>query len=417
MDFFRRIDGVLHAEQIPLSDIAAQFGTPAYIYSQATITRHWHAFNDALGGHPHLICYAVKANSNLAILNLMARMGSGFDIVSVGELERVMAAQGDPGKVVFSGVGKRVDEVERALEVGIRCFNVESDSELERINEIALGNGRRAPVSIRINPDIDAKTHPYISTGLKTSKFGVDISAALHTCRRIGDMQGLEITGLDCHIGSQITELSPFVDALERMLALADRLEADGIGLRHLNMGGGLGIAYHNETPPLPAEYTMALLAKLQHTDYEIILEPGRAIVGSAGVMLTRVEFLKHGEVRNFAIVDAAMNDLMRPALYQAWKAIEPVAPVDTPTKRWEIVGPICETGDFFGKDRELAIEAGDLLCVYCAGAYGFCMASQYNSRPRAVEIMVDGEQAHIIRERETVASLYAGETLLPGNL
>jgi len=414
MDFFKRIDGVLHAEQVPLSAIAAEFGTPAYVYSQGMIARHWHAFNDTLDQHPHLICYAVKANSNLAILGLLAQMGSGFDIVSVGELERVMAAQGEPDKVVFSGVGKRVDEIERALEVGIRCFNVESDAELERINEIALGNGRQAPVSIRINPDIDAKTHPYISTGLKTHKFGIDIDSALHIYRRAGDMQGLEIIGLDCHIGSQITELSPFVDALGRMLTLADRLKADGIHLKHLNLGGGLGIPYNNESLPLPTEYTAALLERLQHTDYEIILEPGRAIMGNAGVMLTRIEFLKYGEGKNFAIVDAAMNDLIRPAFYQAWQAIEPVVSRDMPGKTWEIVGPVCETGDFLGKDRELAIKAGDLLCVRSAGAYGFSMASQYNSRPRAVEIMVDGEQAHIIRKRETVASLYAGEILLP---
>ncbi len=414
MDFFSRIDGVLHTEQVPLTEIAAKFGTPAYIYSRATIERHWHAFNDALGAHSHLICYAVKANSNLAILNLMAQMGSGFDIVSVGELERVIAAKGDPGKVVFSGIGKRADEIERALEVGIRCFNVESDAELDRINDIALSNGTRAPISIRINPDIDAGTHPYISTGLKTNKFGVDIDTALQTYRRAREMQGLKITGLDCHIGSQIIELSPFVDALDRMLVLADRLEADNIGLKHLNLGGGLGIPYNGETPPLPAEYTRTLLEKLKHTDHEIILEPGRAIMGNAGVMLTRVEFLKHGGGRDFAIVDAAMNDLMRPALYQAWQSIESVVSKGIAGKKWEIVGPICETSDFLGKDRELAIETGDLLCVRSAGAYGFSMASQYNSRPRAVEIMVNREQAHIIRERETVESLYEGETLLP---
>ncbi|MCW8963893.1 MAG: diaminopimelate decarboxylase [Gammaproteobacteria bacterium] len=413
MDYFNRIDGVLHAEQVSLLDIAHQHGTPAYVYSRATIERHWHAFDDALADHPHLICYAVKANSNLAILNLMAKMGSGFDIVSIGELERVLKAGGDPKKIVFSGVGKRVDEIERALQVGIHCFNVESDAELDRINQVALDNNTRAPVSIRVNPDVDAKTHPYISTGLKANKFGVDIDTALHTYQRAASMQGLEIVGLDCHIGSQLTELSPFVDALDRVLALADRLKAAGITLRHLDLGGGLGITYHDETPPLPAEYASTLLEKLKDTDYELILEPGRAITGNAGILLTTVEFLKHGEEKNFAIVDAAMNDLMRPALYQAWQTIEPVVETDTPAASWDIVGPICETGDFLGKDRLLSIQAGDILCIRSTGAYGFAMASQYNSRPRAVELMVDDGQVHIIRERETIESLYRAERII----
>lgn len=413
MDYFNRVDGVLHAEQVSLAEIAHEYGTPSYVYSRATIERHWHAFDDALGNHPHLICYAVKANSNLAILNLMANMGSGFDIVSIGELERVLKAGGDPAKIVFSGVGKRVDEIERALAVGIHCFNVESDAELDRINQIALANNTRAPISIRINPDVDAKTHPYISTGLKSNKFGVDIDTALQTYQRAADMQGLEIIGLDCHIGSQLTELAPFVDALDRVLALAGRLGDAGIKLKHLDLGGGLGIPYNDETPPQPAEYANALLEKLKDTDYEIILEPGRAIMGNAGVMLTTVEYLKHGEEKNFAIVDAAMNDLMRPALYQAWQAIDAVEDRNTATENWDIVGPICETGDFLGKDRLLAIQAGDILCVRSAGAYGFAMSSQYNSRPRAAELLVDGKQVIVIRERETVEQLMAGEHLL----
>lgn len=416
MDYFNRIDGELHAEQVSLVDIANEHGTPAYVYSRATIERHWHAFDDVLGDHPHLICYAVKANSNLAILNLMANMGSGFDIVSVGELERVLKAGGDPAKIVFSGVGKRKDEIARALAVGIHCFNVESDGELDRINEVALANNTRAPISIRVNPDVDAKTHPYISTGLKANKFGVDIDTALQTYQRAADMAGLDIIGLDCHIGSQITELAPFVDALERVLALADRLQATGITLKHLDLGGGLGIPYHDETPPQPAEYANALLDKLKDTGYKIILEPGRAIMGNAGVMLTTVEFLKHGEEKNFAIVDAAMNDLMRPTLYQAWQLIEPVVMSGAPAETWDIVGPICETGDFLGKDRQLAIQAGDVLCVRSVGAYGFAMSSQYNSRPRAVELLVDNNEVHIIRERESIDHLMTGEYLLPGN-
>ena len=416
MDYFNRIGGELHAEQVSLVDIANEHGTPAYVYSRATIERHWHAFDDGLGDHPHLICYAVKANSNLAILNLMANMGSGFDIVSVGELERVLKAGGDPAKIVFSGVGKRKDEIARALAVGIHCFNVESDGELDRINEVALANNTRAPISIRVNPDVDAKTHPYISTGLKANKFGVDIDTALQTYQRAADMASLDIIGLDCHIGSQITELAPFVDALERVLALADRLQATGITLKHLDLGGGLGIPYHDETPPQPAEYASALLDKLKGTGYKIILEPGRAIMGNAGVMLTTVEFLKHGEEKNFAIVDAAMNDLMRPTLYQAWQLIEPVAMSAAPAETWDIVGPICETGDFLGKDRQLAIQAGDVLCVRSAGAYGFAMSSQYNSRPRAVELLVDNNEVHVIRERESIDHLMTGEYLLPGN-
>jgi diaminopimelate decarboxylase len=414
MDYFNRIDGVLHAEQVSLVDIAHQYGTPAYVYSRATIERHWHAFNDALEGHPHLVCYAVKANSNLAVLDLMARMGSGFDIVSVGELERVLRAGGDAAKTVFSGVGKRVDEIERALEVGIRCFNLESDAELARINDIARANGLRAPISIRVNPDVDAKTHPYISTGLKANKFGVSIDSALHTYLRAADLPGIAITGIDCHIGSQLTELPPFIDALERVLMLTQRLEAEGISLKHVDVGGGLGITYRDEQPPPPSAYSNALLERLKDTAYEIILEPGRAIMGNAGILLTRVEYLKHGEEKNFAIVDAAMNDLMRPALYQAWQMIEPVTQRDAPFQSWDIVGPICETGDFLGKGRQLAIDEGDLLCVRSSGAYGFAMSSQYNSRPRTVELLVDHDRVHVARARETIDQLMTGEQQLP---
>lgn len=414
MDYFNRIDGVLHAEQCPLNDIAGTYGTPTYVYSRATIERHWHAFNDAFGDHPHLICYAVKANSNLAILNLMARMGSGFDIVSVGELERVIKAGGDPAKVVFSGVGKRVDEIERALETGIHCFNVESESELNRINDIASAHGSTAPVSIRVNPDVDAKTHPYISTGLKANKFGVDIDTARQTYQRAAEMAGLNVIGIDCHIGSQLTDISPFVDALERVLILAQRLRDDGINLQHLDLGGGLGIPYQDETPPEPDQYVSTLLSSFADENYEIILEPGRAIMGNAGVLLTRIEYLKHGEEKNFAIVDGAMNDLMRPSLYQAWQNIETVTQSSSPAQTWDIVGPVCETGDFLGKDRQLSLNEGDILCVRSSGAYGFSMSSQYNSRPRAIEILVDKDQVHIIRDRETIEDLMSGEHILP---
>lgn len=414
MDHFTRINGVLHVEKVPLSALASRYGTPSYVYSRATIERHWHAFNDSLGDHPHLICYSVKANSNLAVLNLLARLGSGFDIVSVGELERVLAAGGEAGKIVFSGVGKRCDEIEHALEVGIHCFNIESDAELDRINEIALGNGKIAPLSIRINPDVDAQTHPYISTGLKTNKFGVDIDTALATYRRAATMKGISIEGIDCHIGSQIIELPPFIDALDRVLLLARQLQEMDISIKHLDLGGGLGIPYHNETPPQPADYASAILDRIKDTPYEIILEPGRAIMGNAGVLLTSVEYLKQGEEKNFAIVDAAMNDLLRPSLYDAWQNIEPVETKEVDNVTYDVVGPVCETGDFLGKDRILAIEQGDILCIRSAGAYGFSMASNYNTRPRPVELMVDGDQTYVIRERENLKQLFTGETCLP---
>lgn len=417
MDYFNyQDDQLLYAEGVALPALAAQFGTPLYVYSRATLERHWHAFDQAVAGHPHLICYAVKANSTLALLNLLARLGSGFDIVSRGELERVLAAGGSPHKVVFSGVAKSRSDIERALEVGIRCFNVESEAELQRLNQIAGERGCRAPVSLRVNPDVDAKTHPYISTGLKENKFGISHQEARRIYRLARDLPHLHVVGIDCHIGSQLTELAPFLDALDRLLLLIDALEQDGISLRHVDVGGGLGVRYDSETPPQPAEYAAALLAKLAgRPQLELVFEPGRAIVANAGVLLTRVEYLKSAAERNFAIVDAGMNDLLRPALYQAWMQILPAdsSLVRTPAC-YDVVGPVCETSDFLGKQRELAVAEGDLLVVRSAGAYGFSMSSNYNSRPRAAEVLVDGTQPHLIRERETLSDLWRGEHLLP---
>jgi len=415
MDYFNYRDGELYAEQVPVAAIAEQYGTPCYIYSRATLERHWHAFDQALGDHPHLICYAVKANSNLAVLNLFARLGSGFDIVSVGELERVLAAGGDPAKVVFSGVGKRADEIRRALEVGIHCFNVESEPELQRINRIAAEMNVTAPVSIRVNPDVDARTHPYISTGLKENKFGVDIEQAPAIYARASELPNITIKGIDCHIGSQLTETEPFLDALSRVLLLIDKLQQDGIYIEHLDLGGGLGIRYHEETPPEPHQYAAALRERLAGRNQTILLEPGRAIAGNAGILVTRVEYLKHTADKNFAIVDAAMNDLMRPALYNAWQEIIAVnyREQGEPTY-YDVVGPVCETGDFLGKDRALSIHEGELLAIRSSGAYGFTMSSNYNTRPRAVEVMVDGEQVHVVRQRESLSSLFADESLLP---
>lgn len=411
MDHFDYRDGLLHAEAVPLTTIAARFGTPTYVYSRATLERHWRAFDSALGERPHLICYAVKANSNLGLLNVLARLGSGFDIVSVGELERVLAAGGDARRIVFSGVGKTESEMRRALEVGIRCFNVESMPELERLNDVAGSLGKRAPVSLRVNPDVDAGTHPYISTGLKENKFGIDIAIAEDVYARAAGLPHLDVVGVDCHIGSQLTQVTPFVDALQRVLALIDKLSARGIAVKHLDLGGGLGIRYRDETPPEPAAYVAPLMQALGNRKLEILLEPGRAIVGNAGVLLTRVEYLKHTDHKDFAIIDAAMNDLLRPALYSAWQAIVPVVPrLDATPHHYDIVGPVCETGDFLGKDRELALEPGDLLAVRSAGAYGFSMSSNYNSRPRAAEILVDGEQMHLVRERERLEDLWRGE-------
>lgn len=416
MDYFNyQEDGRLYGEACDLTRLAEQHGTPLYVYSRATLERHWKAFDQAAGEVNHLICYAVKANSNLAVLNVLARLGSGFDIVSKGELSRVLAAGGDAGKVVFSGVGKRVDEIRFALEQNIFCFNVESVAELSRINQIAGEMGRKAPVSIRVNPDIDAGTHPYISTGLKENKFGIPIEQAQEIYRQAAAMEHLDIHGVDCHIGSQLTELSPFLEAVDKLLALIDALADDGIHIRHLDVGGGLGVRYDNETPPEPSLYAEQLKARLQDRNLTLVFEPGRAIAANAGVLLTRVEHLKPGEAKNFAIVDAAMNDLIRPALYSAWQAIIPLdKTLERPAAVYDIVGPVCETGDFIGKDRELSITEGDLLAVRSAGAYGFVMASNYNSRPRAAEVMVDGDQARVVREREQLSDLWRGESLLP---
>ena len=416
MDHFDYREGELYAEEVPLREIARRYGTPCYVYSRATLERHWRAFDNAFSGHRHLVCFAVKANSNLAVLNVLARLGSGFDIVSGGELERVMAAGGDPAKVLFSGVGKSESEMRRALELQIRCFNVESAAELERLNRVAGETGRTAPIALRVNPDVDPKTHPYISTGLKENKFGIGIDEALRIYRHAHELPHIRISGIDCHIGSQLTELAPFLDALDRVLRLVGQLENEGIAIDHIDLGGGLGVRYKDEQPPEPDAYAKAVAARLGDTPYQIYIEPGRAIAANAGVLLTRVEYLKHGEDRNFAILDAAMNDLIRPSLYQAWQEILPVEQdADGVEADYDLVGPICETGDFLGKDRHLRLREGSLLAVRSAGAYGFTMASNYNTRPRAAEVMVDGEQAHLVRRRETVAELFAGESLLPG--
>ena len=417
MDYFAYSQGQLHAEEVAVSDIAAQHGTPVYIYSRATLERHWHAFNDAIGEHPHLVCYAVKANSNIAVLNILARLGSGFDIVSKGELARVIKAGGDASKVVFSGVAKTADEIAYALKLGIKCFNVESASELERISEVACELNLEAPISIRVNPDIDAKTHPYISTGLKENKFGIDIQTAVSVYQHAASLPGLKVTGVDCHIGSQLTEVKPFLEALDKLMALIDELKANGIELTHLDIGGGLGVPYNDEQPPHPSEYAAQVTERLANYKHlELIFEPGRAIAANAGILVTQVEFIKQNQDKFFAIVDAGMNDMLRPSLYQAWQKIIPVSvrDDDTPTHNFDIVGPVCETGDFLGKDRELALKQGDLLAQRSAGAYGFTMSSNYNSRPRVAEIMVDGEQHHLIRQRETIESLYQGEKILP---
>ena len=415
MDYFDYRDGRLFCEQVAMHDLAETYGTPLYVYSRATIERHYHAFDQALAGRDHLICYAVKANSNLAVLNLLARLGSGFDIVSGGELQRVLKAGGDASKVVFSGVGKQPGEIAMALEAGIRCFNIESEAEVDTIEHIAARLGKSAAVSFRVNPDVDAKTHPYISTGLKENKFGISFDQAERIYSKAQQQQHLDVMGIDCHIGSQLTELSPFVDALDRLLDLIARLADRGIEIRHMDLGGGLGVRYQDEQPPLPAEWASALAERLDGFNGEIIIEPGRAIMANAGVLLTRVNVIKTHDHKNFAIVDAAMNDLMRPALYQAWQEIIPVDQQSVATPRlYDVVGPICETGDFLGKERELAIASDDLLAIRSAGAYGSTMSSNYNSRPRAAEVLVDGEQHHLVRARESFADLIRGETLLP---
>lgn len=416
MDYFNYQGSHLQAEQVSLETIASQFGTPTYVYSRATLERHYRAFTDAAGAQPHLVCYAVKANSNIALLNVLARLGSGFDIVSEGELRRVLQAGGDPAKVVFSGVGKSAAEIEFALQTGIKCFNVESEPELHRIAEVAARLGKVAPISIRVNPDIDAKTHPYISTGLKANKFGIDINDALSIYQQAAAYPQLKVCGVDCHIGSQLTETQPFLDALDKLLLLIDKLAAAGIVLSHIDIGGGLGVTYLDETPPHPAEYAAEVVKRLAaYPHLTLLFEPGRAIMANAGVLLTKVEYLKPGQEKNFAIVDAAMNDLIRPALYSAWMNIVPAQlKPELVAQTYDVVGPVCETGDFLGKDRTLAIAPGDLLVVRSAGAYGFTMSSNYNSRLRAAEVLVDGDHVHLVRQREQWQDLWRGEQLLP---
>ncbi|WLG96017.1 diaminopimelate decarboxylase [Pseudomonas sp. FP198] len=414
MDAFNYRGGELFAEGVALSAIAERFGTPTYVYSRAHIEAQYRTFADALEGMPHLVCFAVKANSNLGVLNVLARLGAGFDIVSGGELERVLAAGGSADKIVFSGVGKTREDMRRALQVGVHCFNIESTDELERLQVVAAELGVRAPVSLRVNPDVDAGTHPYISTGLKENKFGIAIADAEDVYVRAAQLPNLEVLGVDCHIGSQLTTLEPFIDALDRLLALVDRLGDCGIYLRHIDLGGGVGVRYRDEEPPLVADYITTVRERLEGRDLALMFEPGRYIVANAGVLLTEVEYLKHTEHKDFAIVDAAMNDLIRPALYQAWMDVTAVRPRDTAARAYDIVGPICETGDFLAKGRELALEEGDLLAVHSAGAYGFVMSSNYNTRGRCAEVLVDGDQAFEVRRRETVAELFAGESLLP---
>ncbi|HDL4241637.1 TPA: diaminopimelate decarboxylase [Mannheimia haemolytica] len=416
MNHFEYKNNQLFAEEVAIADIIEQYGTPAYVYSRSTLERHWHAFNNAFGSHPHLVCFAVKSNSNIALLNVMARLGSGFDIVSQGELERVLAAGGEASKVVFSGVAKSHSEIKQALEVGIRCFNIESVSELHRINQVAGELGKIAPISLRVNPDVDAHTHPYISTGLKENKFGVSVTQAREVYRLAKTLPNVKITGMDCHIGSQLTELQPFLDATDRLIILMEQLREDGIELHHLDLGGGLGVPYNGEEPPHPTEYAKALLEKLKgYENLEIIIEPGRAITANAGILVTKVEYLKQNEDRNFAIVDTGMNDMIRPALYEAYMQITEVDKTLNRDKAvYDVVGPICETSDFLGKQRELAISEGDLIAIRSAGAYGAAMSSTYNSRPQAAEIMVDGNQAHLIKARATFADLWRLEKLLP---
>lgn len=412
---FQLKNNTLYAEDVSLTELAKQHGTPLYVYSRTEFENRWLAFDQAFGAQPHLVCYAVKSNSNLAVLNVLAKLGSGFDIVSQGELERVLRAGGDPKKVVFSGVAKQSGEIERALEVGIRCFNIESHAELQRIQTVAKRMGQIANVSIRVNPDVDAKTHPYISTGLKDNKFGVDINTAPELYADASACSHVNPVGIDCHIGSQLTEITPFVDALERVLKLKTQLTEMGIDIHHLDLGGGLGITYTDETPPPIADYIQALLTKLNDPSIEVIIEPGRAISGNAGVLLTEVEYLKPTEHKNFAIIDAAMNDLIRPALYQAYQEIVPLTPrTDGMDAIWDLVGPVCETGDFLGKDRQLNLKAGDLLAVMSSGAYGFTMSSNYNSRTRAAEIMVQGDQSFVVRPRETYEDLMGTERIIP---
>jgi len=415
MDHFNYRHGVLHAEEVPLTQIATEFGTPAYVYSRATLERHYRVYEQALAGLPHLVCFAVKANSNLAVLNVLARLGAGFDIVSGGELHRVIAAGGEASKVIFSGLGKTETEMQLAMEHGIKCFNVESAAELERLSQVATRLGQEAPVSLRVNPDVDAGTHPYISTGLKENKFGIASEEAVAVYQRAQQLPGIRIEGIDCHIGSQLTSTQPFVDAIDKLLEMVDALAELGIKISHFDMGGGLGVTYDDEAPPQPDELIAAVRSRFADRDMDLLLEPGRSIAANAGVFLTRVEYLKHSAEKNFAIVDGAMNDLLRPSLYGAWQKIEAVDPErEADPAIYDVVGPVCESGDFLGKERSLALSQGALLAVRSAGAYGFVMSSNYNTRPRAVEVMVDGDRAYQVRARETVEQLLAGETLLP---
>ena len=407
-------DGNLFIERTSLATVASQFGTPCYVYSKAAISNNFLAYQSALAEKEHLICYAVKANSNIAVLQTLAQLGAGFDIVSIGELERVLRAGGDPAKVVFSGVAKTASEMQRALELGIHCFNVESEAELELLNSTAASCNLVAAVSLRVNPDVDAQTHPYISTGLKENKFGIDINLAAQVYQRAAQMAHINVVGVDCHIGSQLVDIAPFAAALERLLALVDELAQLGITLQHIDIGGGLGVRYEQEQPPTPQSYMSAILPLLKGRSETLVLEPGRSICANAGVMLTQVQYLKSNGEKNFAIVDAAMNDMIRPALYQAWMDIQPISTGNSENALYDVVGPVCETGDFLAKDRSLAISAGDYLCLMSAGAYGFVMSSNYNSRPRAPEVMVDGDQVHLVRRRETLEDLLSGESLLP---
>ena len=414
MSVLNHRQGHLFLEEVSLQEIAASFGTPTYVYSRAAITANYQAYAEALGDHPGMICYAVKANSNLGVLSILARLGAGFDIVSVGELERVLKAGGDPSRIVFSGVGKKAEEMARALEVGVACFNVESASELELLSQVASAQDKVAHISLRVNPDVDAKTHPYISTGLKENKFGIDINEAVAVYRRASQLPGIHIKGVDCHIGSQLTSLTPFLDALDRILQLIDTLAQLGISIHHLDLGGGLGVTYRQEQPPSAGEYIAAVKTKIADHPLALMFEPGRSIVANAGVLLTRVLYLKPTAHKNFAIVDAAMNDIIRPALYQAWQEIVPVTPGTTEIQTWDIVGPVCETGDFLAKERQLALKEGDLLAMKSSGAYGFVMSSNYNTRGRAAEVVVDGQQTFAVRHRETVADMLALEVVVP---
>lgn len=415
---FAHVDGVLHAERVSAVSLAGQFGTPLYVYSRAALTDAWQAYAGACAGRRASVHVAVKANSNLAVLNLFARLGAGFDIVSGGELARVLAAGGKAANTVFSGVGKSVAEMREALEAGVKCFNVESIPELSRLNEVAGALGKQAPVSLRVNPDVDAKTHPYISTGLKANKFGVAFDEARATYRAAAAMAHLDVVGIDCHIGSQITEVAPYLDAVDKLLELVEQIESDGLKIRHIDVGGGLGITYSDETPPAIGDFVRTVLDRIEargHGHREVYFEPGRSLVGNAGILLTRVEYLKPGAEKNFAIVDAAMNDLARPAMYDAYHAIEAVVTRDTPKEVYDVVGPVCESGDWLGRSRELAVEPGDLLALRSAGAYGFVMSSNYNTRARAAEVMVDGDKVHVVRAREEIKQLFAGESILPG--